>query len=254
VVGLVNDSSFAPVYVKVGAFPVYMVSASLSMLFECVTGGRTERITPQSMLKHIKPECEDYPEILELFPVLSETPMLEVFVDEAIEDDTVPVDLNDDTPSTSAGGYKSPMSHRLDKVKLLMNPKRIRDDFMQNVERLKGLKDPVALFEKQVSQMTVVSEHQRDEYLDSLAELHNAKPITTNAMWHDLLAFGDDSKRITDVEKPHLLNREFYVDRQAMQSDFRSGHSVFEEYQNMTPRRRRRGADNDASTSRSTID
>lgn len=112
----------------------------------------------------------------------------------------IDIDLDSTTAATSdvplAPVPASPAAHFARKVK---------DGLVQTGARLRELRDPVAMVNRGVSNMNVVEESQRDEYIDSIAALHDTRPITTNPIWMDLLAAPAETRReqVPEREKRH---------------------------------------------------
>jgi hypothetical protein len=95
-------------------------------------------------------------------------------------------------------------------------------------QRLRELRDPIGLVNRSVQQMNVVPDSQREEYLDSIAALHDTQPVTTNPIWLDLLAAPNTERRVETA---------FGSDQPQLHGTFRSDRSVFEEYHGMDNRK-----------------
>jgi len=223
VVCVIRDPMFADPVSSTGALPVFLFSGSEWLLYQCVTNPRPDIASTQFLLKMIKPEAANFPENVSLLPsdhvVTSEdrdksrsflaNSINMVALDTVDEPTTEPNKTSPEEPQ--AKGPLAFLKKGLDPLK----------NFSQSVNSsiqtsFQEMKDPIGSIQKRIDNMPVVDDDQREEYLDSLADLHSVKPLSTFSIFNN-------------EQQP---NAPITADRQNIEKTFRSSYSVFEEYNN----------------------
>jgi len=172
----------------------------------------------------ISPEAENYPGNLQLLPFLmpqeishDELEGIRASHEAMSSVNLIDIDLDGSGPPGPSDIPLAP-ARPVERLRNVM-----RDSFTTTGQRLRELRDPIGLVNRSVQQMNVVPDSQRDEYLDSIAALHDTGTVTTNPIWIDLLSAPNTERRV----EPAFSNQS------QVHGTFRTDRSVFEEYAGM---------------------